>query len=141
MKKALIVVAVIIVIFGIYYLTSNNTGVNATVPASVAQSPATQAPTNTMPNTTTTTPAPSSVTVSISNFSFSPSKLTVKTGTSVTWINNDNVPHTITSDTGNLLNSPTLSPGQSFSFTFVDSGSTKYHCNIHPMMQGTVIVE
>jgi plastocyanin len=59
----------------------------------------------------------------------------------VTWTNNDSVAHTVTSDSNGLLNSPTLSPGDSYSFTFPNSGSTNYHCNIHTMMRGTVIVQ
>ncbi len=87
------------------------------------------------------TQSSSDITIHIKNFLFDPSILTVKTGTKVTWLNDDFVPHTITSDSGNLLNSSTLSPGQSFSFTFVDSGSLSYHCEFHPMMKGTIIVK
>lgn len=91
-------------------------------------------------NTPNTLPA-ANVTVSIKNFSFNPSSLTVKTGTKVTWVNNDTVPHTVTSDLGVLLKSPTLSPGQSFSFMFANAGSFGYHCSIHPMMKGMIVVE
>src|SRR3989344_7227913 len=86
-------------------------------------------------------PAPSAVTVDIKNFAFSPGTLTVKTGTKVTWINNDTAPHTVTSDSGTFLNSATLSSGQSFSFAFTSAGSVDYHCRIHPMMKGAVVVE
>ncbi len=59
------------------------------------------------PNSTSENPAPApaSVTVNIKNFSFNPAALTIKTGTKVIWANNDSAPHTITSDSGNLLNS------------------------------------
>ncbi len=145
MKKSDITVAVsiavlVIVGVGIYYAVSkNNPNVTSNIPASTTQSPTT--PTPTVPVANTPTPAPSSVTVSIKNFSFNPSTLTIKTGTKVTWVNNDSVPHTVTSDSGSLLNSPTLSPGQSFSFTFISSGTINYHCNIHLMMKGSVVVQ
>lgn len=78
--------------------------------------------------------------VSMKNFLFNPSTVTVKPGVKVTWINNDVVAHTVTSDMGGLLDSPALSPGQSFSFTFTDTGSVNYHCAIHPTMKGAVVV-
>lgn len=127
MKNSIIIVVVIILGLGAYYLFSKNS------------SPLPLAPTALVSNTPET-PAPSSATVSIKNFSFNPTTMTVKTGTKVTWTNNDSVPHTVTSDSGNLLNSLTLSPGQSFSFTFANAGSINYHCKIHPMMKGGIIV-
>ena len=98
---------------------------------------------------TTATPAasPSSSvggnTISIKNFAFDPSTLTVKTGTAVTWVNNDGAPHTIVSDTGApaAISSDTLSSGASFTFTFTQPGTYIYHCSIHPSMIGTVIVQ
>ncbi len=81
------------------------------------------------------------ISVDIKSFAFNPSTLTVKVGTKVTWTNNDSAPHTITSDSDNLLNSTTLSPGQSYSFTFTTPGTSNYHCTIHPSMKGSVIVE
>jgi plastocyanin len=83
----------------------------------------------------------SDVAVSIQNMSFSPSALTVKTGTKVTWTNNDSVAHTVTSDSGGLLNSSVLAPGESFSFIFTATDSVAYHCSIHPFMKGTVNTE
>jgi plastocyanin len=65
----------------------------------------------------------------------------VKTGTTVTWMNNDTVAHTVTSDSGGLLNSPEIAPGQSFSFTFTYPVTVPYHCAIHTMMKGTIVVE
>ncbi len=60
----------------------------------------------------------------------------------MTWVNNDTVPHTATSDTG-VWDSGTLNPGQSFSFTFNDAGTFPYHCAIHgaASMSGTIVVE
>lgn len=134
MKKIIIIVAIVIVIgIGVYYVFSNSSYKGApSVSVPAAQS-------STAPNTTVS--ALSAVNVSIKNFSFSPSTPTIKMGAKVTWVNNDNVSHTITSDSGNLLNSETLSPGQSFSFTFTSPGPVGYHCKIHPTMKGVIIVE
>jgi plastocyanin len=90
--------------------------------------------------------------VTIANFAFTPQTLSVKTGTKVTWTNNDSVPHTVVStdsmstsaNTTNLFASNTLSPGQSFSFTFDKAGTYFYECSIHfsqAAMHGKVVVK
>jgi plastocyanin len=76
--------------------------------------------------------------VTIKNFAFSPSALTIKKGTTVTWTNEDSVPHTIKSDT---FNSGTLNTGNKFQFTFSSTGTFDYSCGIHPQMSGKIIVE
>lgn len=102
----------------------------------------TPVPTNPTPTVTTPqqptvkTNEPSSVT--IQNFSFNPVTLNVKKGTTVTWTNNDSVPHQIKSDT---FNSDVLSNGQNYSFTFNAAGTFDYSCAIHPSMTGKIIVE
>jgi plastocyanin len=82
-------------------------------------------------------------TISIKNFAFDPSALTMKTGTPVTWVNNDSSPHTITSDQGSLMafSSDSLASGASYTVTFTQAGTFTYHCAIHPSMTGTIIVE
>jgi plastocyanin len=67
----------------------------------------------------------------------------VKTGTTVTWMNNDGAPHTIVSEAGSpaTFSSESLSTGASYSFTFAQPGTYTYHCSIHPSMKGTVIVQ
>ncbi len=94
------------------------------------------------PDETPTTPAPtpSVVTIDIKNFAFNPAAMFVKVGTTVTWVNDDSAPHTVTSDSGTVLNSPTLQPGQSYSVTLNDLGTVSYHCKIHPSMHGTITV-
>ena len=79
-------------------------------------------------------------TINIKNFSFNPSILITKIGEKITWVNNDNISHTITSDLKGSFDSGTLISGQSFSFTLTKTGSTKYHCSIHPTMTGEIIV-
>ena len=126
MKKTIIILAVlIVVVIGIYLMTSNNKPRvdQISVP------------------TTQTSDTTSDIVINIKNLAFNPQVLKVKAGTKVTWVNNDSMAHTVTSDSDNILNSPTLSSGQSFSFTFTNTGTTNYHCNIHKTMQGIVIVE
>jgi copper-containing nitrite reductase len=71
---------------------------------------------------------------------FSPKVLTVKSGTTVTWYNTDvNMSHGIHGDHGEF-HSPTLDPGDSFSFTVAQKGTITYTCTPHPWMKGTIIV-
>ena len=81
-------------------------------------------------------------TIVIQNFAFSPATLTVPSGTTVTWTNNDSPTHTITSDAGDPVDfsSGSLAPGASYQFTFTTPGTYAYHCSIHPSMKGTVVV-
>jgi amicyanin len=88
-------------------------------------------------------PAAAGNTIQIKSFAFNPATLTVKTGTTVTWTNEDSVPHTIVTDTGApvAISSDTLSNGASYQFTFTQPGTYAYHCSIHPSMKGTVVVQ
>jgi len=79
--------------------------------------------------------------VKINNFVFSPATLTIKVGDSVTWTNNDNTQHTVTSDTGSELASSTLAKGQTYSHIFNTAGTYDYHCSIHTSMKAKIIVE
>jgi amicyanin len=89
------------------------------------------------------TASPGGTAITIKNFAFDPPALSVKAGTTVTWTNQDSVPHTIASDTGSPVSfsSESLAPGSSYSFTFTQAGTYTYHCSIHPSMKGTVIVQ
>ena len=81
------------------------------------------------------------VEIAIRGFAFGPAEVTVAAGTTVTWVNKESgVPHTSTSDDG-LWKSGTLSPGDSFSFTFDRPGTYTYFCSIHPNMKGTIVVQ
>src|SRR5687768_3958574 len=79
-------------------------------------------------------------TVIIANLAFDPAAVTVPTGTTVAWTNDDAVPHTVTSTDG-AFDSSIFDPGGSFSFTFNEPGSFPYICQLHPQMQGTVTAE
>jgi plastocyanin len=79
------------------------------------------------------------MTVSIQDFSFNPAQMTVAPGTTITWVNDGEEPHTTTADDG-TWDSGTLQPGEDFSFTFDEPGTYAYLCEIHPQMTGTVTV-
>lgn len=140
MGKRVIVVIVAILILGAiaFGLTRNNnktsTGQTNT-PASNSQSSqdnqsqnSTQAPTSTD-------------TVTIQNFAFLPGDITVKKGTSVTWTNKDSTTHTVSEmDNQQGPKSGDLAPGDKYSYTFNNTGTYKYRCDLHPYMLGTVTV-
>jgi amicyanin len=85
-------------------------------------------------------PAPQGGTaVSISDFKFNPATLTVPVGTTVTWTNQDEEPHTIAAKDGSF-HSPGMDTHGTYSFTFSTPGSYDYVCSIHPFMTGTVVV-
>ena len=79
-------------------------------------------------------------TVKIDNFTFDPPRLTVKAGTTVTWYNEDDIPHTVAA-TGKLFRSKALDTEGKFSFTFTTPGSYEYFCSLHPHMTGVIVVE
>lgn len=82
---------------------------------------------------------PPANTVYIKSQEFKPEVLTVAAGTTVTWVNKDKVPHTVKADSGNGVSSPTLDPGESFTYTFSAPGTAAYHCNIHRTMKASVV--
>jgi amicyanin len=80
-------------------------------------------------------------TVVIKNFAFSPASLSVKVGTKVTFVNQDNVTHTATgSGSSSSINSGNLQQGQTYTITFTKAGTYSYICTIHPYMKGTIVV-
>ena len=80
------------------------------------------------------------VLVKIDNFSFMPHDITVATGTTVIWVNNDDIPHTIVSTT-DLFKSKALDTDDKFSFKFDKPGTYEYFCSIHPKMTAKVVVQ
>ena len=84
----------------------------------------------------------STMEVKIDNFSFGPATLTVPVGTTVTWTNRDDIPHTVVStDDAKAFKSKVLDTDERFSFTFDKPGTYPYFCSIHPKMTGKVIVQ
>ena len=93
------------------------------------------------------TPSVNTTNVAIQGFAFNPPAITVSVGDTVTWTNQDSVPHDVASDPHPThtdlpgLRSGTLNPGQSYSFTFDKAGTWSYHCHLHPTMKGAVTVQ
>ncbi|WUJ67907.1 cupredoxin family copper-binding protein [Kribbella soli] len=86
-------------------------------------------------------PAVAANSVDIKEFAFGPQNITVKVGTTVTWTNDDQDPHTVTSQNGSgPLKSSTLQNGDKYQYTFTKAGTFDYLCTIHPFMTGTVVV-
>ncbi len=77
--------------------------------------------------------------VTIDNFMFTPMELTIPAGATVTWINKDDVPHTVVS-VDHKFKSQALDTDEKFSFTFSDPGTYGYFCSLHPRMTGKIIV-
>ena len=81
-----------------------------------------------------------SVQVAIKDYKFSPADITVSSGTTVTWTNEDSAPHTVESS-DKMLKSDELSQGDKYSYTFMKAGKVNYICGIHPSMKGSVTVQ
>jgi plastocyanin len=125
---ALIIIIIVIIIAGVYLYSTQTQNV---------QAPTNQSGINGSANNTTNNTVAS--VINIQNGAFNPNNLTVKTGTNVQWINNDNTTHQIISDTGEFQ-SPVLGNGGVFNFYFAKSGVFGYHCGVHPTETGTVTV-
>jgi plastocyanin len=78
--------------------------------------------------------------VKIDNFSFEPATLTVPVGTTVTWTNDDDVPHTVVSNES-LFKSKALDTDDKFSYTFTKPGAYDYFCSVHPKMTAKIVVQ
>lgn len=78
--------------------------------------------------------------VKIDNFSFGPDTLNIEVGTTVTWINRDDIPHTIVSTEG-VFKSKVRDTDEKFSYTFTKAGTYPYFCSVHPKMTGKVVVQ
>ena len=80
------------------------------------------------------------VEIKIDNFSFAPGTVTVTAGTTVTWTNHDDIPHTAVSTDG-VFKSKVMDTDEKFSYTFTTPGTFPYFCSIHPKMTGTIVVQ
>ena len=80
--------------------------------------------------------------VVIDNFTFGPKDLTIPVGTTVKWVNHDDIPHTVVeTSTNRVFRSKALDTDDSYSFTFANPGTFSYFCSLHPQMQGKIIVK
>ena len=77
--------------------------------------------------------------VTIDNFAFTPEVLQVKAGTTVTFVNHDDIPHSVVSETG-TFRSHALDTDDKYTFTFTKPGEFAYFCGLHPHMKGKVVV-
>jgi plastocyanin len=107
--------------------------------APVPPAPAPGAPAPPAPPAVPGAPAPTTAAVSLAGQAFSPASVTVAVGGTVTWTNNDSMPHNVTANAG-AFKSTTLAPGAVFSFKFTTPGTFAYNCTFHGGMNGTVIV-
>ena len=78
--------------------------------------------------------------VKIDNFTFNPAELTIKPGTSVTWENGDDIPHSVVNAAGKF-HSKALDTGEKFTMAFTNAGEITYFCGLHPHMTGKIIVK
>ncbi len=77
--------------------------------------------------------------VVIDNFTFSPTPLQVKAGTTVTWVNHDDIPHSLVCPNLQVHSHP-LDTDDTFSYKFEQPGTYDYICGLHPHMHGQVVV-
>ena len=92
------------------------------------------------PRTMPAATAMSAPMVKIDNFTFNAATITVKVGTTVTWTNGDDIPHTVVAKDKSFKSS-VLDTGDKFTFTFTKAGQFDYFCSLHPHMTGRVIVK
>jgi len=85
-------------------------------------------------------PSAATAVVKIDNFVFGPQTITVPVGTTVTWTNSDDIPHTAASTDG-VFKSKVMDTDEKFSYTFTKAGTYSYYCTIHPKMTGKVVVQ
>jgi amicyanin len=78
--------------------------------------------------------------VTIDNFTFTAPELTVAVGTTVKWVNHDDIPHNVV-EKNKAFRSKALDTDDSYSFTFASAGTFDYFCGLHPHMQGKIIVK
>lgn len=135
---AIIVVAVILI------MTKSSTPVNNSImePQNAPVKIPSSANAPTFPPFQTGPPGPMAqvALINIQNFQFDSASFTVKKGTTIVWNNSDSMPHTVTSDEGSELASPSIEHGGTYPHTFNSVGTFTYHCAIHPSMKGTVVV-
>jgi plastocyanin len=85
-------------------------------------------------------PSAANAAVKIDNFVFGPQTITVPVGTTVTWTNSDDIPHTAVSTDG-VFKSKVMDTDEKFSYTFTKAGTYSYYCSVHPKMTGQVVVQ
>ncbi|MBI5228832.1 cupredoxin domain-containing protein [Candidatus Micrarchaeota archaeon] len=144
MKK---IVLVLILVAALLFFGCIRQPTQTTTSTFEATTTGTQSTTTPEAQVTTTREGASVKTVTIKNSAFDPPELKVKVGTVVKWVNEDSVVHKVVSDPRPIhINLPEfasneLGNGRSYIFTFAQTGTVAYHCQIHPSMKGKIIVE
>lgn len=87
------------------------------------------------------TPQTENKIIEIKNFAYFPEEISISVGETLVWINRDSAKHTVTSDSGNELDSELLGKNSEYSHTFTKAGTFDYHCTPHPYMKARIIVE
>ena len=121
----------------------SNTMRSALVAAGLGAATATMLAAVVLPGWAQSAPQASTGAISIDNFTFTPQTLTVKAGTTVTWTNSDDIPHTVTKEggPGPVFDSGDLAAGDTFEQTFDAKGKIDYVCTIHAGQEGSITVE
>ena len=78
--------------------------------------------------------------IMIDNFTFSPKELTVAVGTTIKWVNHDDIPHTVV-EKQTTFRSKLLDTDDAYSYTFTSAGAFDYFCGLHPHMVGQIIAK
>lgn len=133
-KLPSIVLVLVIVVIAFFALQNKNVTPKQTPEQMTVQTPETEQPKEALVDESTQN------TIEIANFAFAPVILTVKVGTTVTWLNKDLTGHSATADDGSF-DTGILSQNESAEVTFDTPGTYAYHCTPHPNMQATIIVE
>ena len=79
--------------------------------------------------------------ITIESLKYAPDTIEIRKGETVEWVNNDLAPHTVTSQSGSVLNSDAIDPDSSWRYTFPEAGTFPYYCTFHPEMKGSVTVK
>ena|SRR5438128_1350442 len=117
--------------------TTGNSAVQSGMPAGAGAMPA-----GTADTAEGAAPSAAGNQIVIDNFSFNPPRLTVTAGTQVTWVNHDDVPHTVTHSVKPMLfNSGTMDSDDRFSHVFKTPGTYDYFCVLHPRMTAQIVVK
>ena len=122
-----------------YVIPLSAVAVLALAAIAAAQPAVVPAETTTTPAESTTPTPKSTTTVEIRDHAFNPPQLNVAPGTTVTFVNNDTESHTATADNG-AFDTGVLQPGQSLDIYLDGAGTVPYHCELHPDMQGSIVV-
>jgi amicyanin len=129
-----IVVAVIVIIGGV--IAAGGMKKDSTSSASTSSA-------KTSTSSSDTSGAVATTAVKIENYMFGPMITKVKVGDTVTWTNMDPVHHNVVADqkSADGPNGPLIGKGETYSFKFTKAGTYTFHCEPHPYMHGTVVVE